>query len=154
MISIDKARDKELAIFEKEISKARDSVYGILISHLFIDHLLDRYILASTVKDVGFTGKHGLSFAQKVKLVSAMSDINPQLVDSLNKLNEIRNDCAHEFGHEISLEKIEKLGRTLGKDYKRILEVYPGIETDVVAPISWNICGQMVHATLWQEGHR
>jgi hypothetical protein len=154
MISIEEARDKELEIFEREISKAKDSVYGILICHLFVDHLLDRFILASTTKDVGFTGKRGLSFSQKVKLVSAISDINPQLVDSLNKLNNIRNDCAHEFGHEIPLEKIEKLGQTLGSDYKRIFEENPSIGIGLITPISWNICGQMIHATLWQEGYR
>jgi len=154
MNSIKETRDKELAAFEKEISKASDSIYGILICHLFIDHLLDRYIIASTEKDVGFTGKNGLSFANKVKLISAISNINPQLIDSLKKLNAIRNDCAHEFGHEIPKEKIEKLGYTLGKDYKRILKEYTGIGKGVIAPISWNICGQMVHATLWQEGYR
>lgn len=154
MNSIEEARDKELEVFEREISKAQDSVYGILICHLFVDHLLDRFILASTIKDVGFTGKRGLSFSNKVKLVSSISDINPQLVDSLNKLNDIRNDCAHEFGHEISSDKIEALGRTLGSDYKRIRAGHPSIGLGIIAPISWNICGQMVHATLWQEGYR
>ncbi|CAA0120409.1 hypothetical protein [Zhongshania aliphaticivorans] len=151
-MNIEEAMQREMKIFQKEISKASDSIYGVLISHLYIDHLLDRIIIASTVNDSGLTGKGGLSFSSKIKLAFALSGIAPQLADSLNKLNSIRNDCAHEFGHEISQEKIDKLGRTLGSDYKRILDEHPKIGVAAVAPFAWHICGQMLHATLHQEG--
>jgi hypothetical protein len=150
-MNIEEATQAELNIFIREISKASDSVYGVLISHLYIDHLLDRIIIASTVNDSGLTGKDGLSFSSKIKLAVALSGIRPQLADSLKKLNSIRNDCAHEFGHEISQEKIDKLGLTLGADYKKILKDHPNIGVASVAPFAWHICGQMLHATLHHE---
>ena len=56
---IEKERDKELEILIKELQKADDTIYAVLISHLYIDHLLDRYLIASTTNDVGLTGNSG-----------------------------------------------------------------------------------------------
>lgn len=132
-MGIDELRDKEIAIWEAEISKASDSIYGALISHLYVEHLLDRYLNSKLAKNAGLFGKNGLSFANKLKLAKALGEIDDPLIDSLRKLNDIRNDCAHVFGHEISKEAVEKYGRTLGKDYKRIIKEYPDAGTHGIA---------------------
>ncbi len=117
-MSIIEQRDKEIAIWEVAVGKASDSIYGVLISHLYIEHLLDRYL--------------------KSKLAR----------------NEIRNDCVHAFGHEISKEAVEKYGRTLGKDYKRIIREYPDAGTHGIAPITWFVCGRLLSLVLNAEGYQ
>lgn len=154
MSELTELRDKEMAVFEAEIAKATDSVYGILISHLYIEHLLDRYIRTKIKRDDGLLGQSGLSFASKLKLIRSFGEFDKQLVDGISKLNGIRNNCAHEFGHEISDKDVEMLGRTLGKDYRRILAQYPGAELGGIAPIVWNLCGRVAYQTLLAEGTR
>lgn len=148
---IDEELKKELAIFEVEIQKASDSIYGTLIAHLYVEHLLERYLKAKLPNGVKLFGAHGLSFTNKLKIARGFGEIEPQLLDSLSKLNAIRNDCAHVFGHQISSEQVKALGRTLGMDYKRILHSYPEAEVGAIAPIISNICGRMLRVTLETE---
>jgi len=143
----------DLAVFEAEINKASDSIYGTLIAHLYIEHLLDRYLIVKVPNEPKLFGEHGLSFANKIKLVKGLGGFNPQLLDSMSKLNSIRNNCAHVFGHQISENEVESLGRTLGKDYKNIINKYPEAQVGALAPIVWRICGQMLQATLDAESN-
>lgn len=150
-MSVDKLLQSELAKFEAEIGKATDSIYGILIAHLYVEHLLNRYLKIKIPHEAKLFGERGLSFTNKLKLVKGFGEFDLQLLDSLSKLNSIRNDCAHIFGHQISDSKIEALGKTLGKDYERILTEYPEAEVGAIAPIVWRICGQVLRATLEAE---
>ena len=153
-MNIKEQRDKELKVWEEAIGKASDSIYGVLISHLYLEHLLDRYLKAKLPKDAGLLGKNGLSFSNKLKLAKSLDEIDAQLADSLLKLNEIRNDCAHVFGHQISEKAVEKYGRTIGKDYKRIVQSYPDAGTHGIAPITWFVCGSMLSLVLNAEGYK
>jgi hypothetical protein len=150
-MSLNKHLQDELAIFEGEIGKASDSIYGTLIAHLYVEHLLDRYLRTRIPHEAKLFGERGLAFSTKLKLAKGFGEIEPQLLDSLSKLNGIRNDCAHVFGHQITEKQVEGLGRTLGNDYKRILNEYPEAEVGAIAPIIWNICGRMLRATLEAE---
>ena len=153
-MSIIEQRDKEIAIWEVVVGKASDSIYGVLISHLYIEHLLDRYLKSKLARDAGLFGKNGFNLLEKFKLAKALGEIDDQLLDSISKLNEIRNDCVHAFGHEISKEAIEKYGRTLGKDYKRIIREYPDAGTHGIAPITWFVCGRLLSLVLNAEGYQ
>ena len=153
IMSIKEQRDKEIAIWEETIGKASDSIYGVLISHLYIEHLLDRYLCAKLAKATGLLGKNGFSFSNKLRLTKSFGEIDDQLVDSLNKLNEMRNNCAHVFGHQITKKSVEKYGRTIGKDYKRIIKTYPDSGTHGIAPITWFVCGSLLSLVLNAEGY-
>jgi hypothetical protein len=153
-MSITEQRDIEIAIWEEAIGKASDSIYGVLVSHLYVEHLLNRYLRAKLAKDEGLLGKNGLSFANKLKLTKSLGEIDNQLADSLSKLNEIRNDCAHIFGHQISEEAVDRYGRTLGSDYKRITSAYPNACTHGIAPITSYVCGGLLSLVLNAEGYR
>ena len=133
-----------MKIWEDGISKATDSIYGVLISHLYTEHLIDRYLLKKLPHEGGLTGKNGLSYSNKLKLVKSFGDIDNQIVDALSKLNDIRNDCAHIFGHEMSKENVEKYGRTLGRDYQRIISGYHDAATHGLATITWHGCGKLL----------
>ena len=143
---------KELAIFEEEIGKASDSIYGTLIAHLYVEHLLDRYLRTRIPHEAKLFGERGLMFSTKLKLAKGFGELDAQLLDSISKLNSIRNDCSHVFGHQITNKQVEDLGKTLGSDYKRILNSYPEAEVGAIAPIIWHICGKMLRATLEAEG--
>ena len=151
MHNLNERLQAELTIFETEIGKASDSIYGTLIAHLYIEHLLNRYLKTKIPNEPKLFGERGLSFANKLKLVKGFGELESQLLDSLSKLNSIRNDCAHVFGHQILDDQVEALGNTLGNDYKRILAKYPEAEVGAIAPILWNICGRMLRATLEVE---
>ena len=153
-MDLDKHLQQERAIFEAEIAKASDSIYGTLIAHLYVEHLLDRYLKTRIPHEPKLFGEHGLTFSTKLKLAKGFGVLEPQLLDSISKLNGIRNDCAHVFGHQITNKQVEDLGRTLGKHYERILEKYPEAEVGAIAPIVWHICGKMLRATLEAEGKR
>jgi hypothetical protein len=142
---------KEIAIFEKEIAKASDSIYGTLIAHLYVEHLLDRYLKTKVPVESELFGENGFSFRNKLKLVKGLGGFNLELLDSLTKLNSIRNNCAHSFGYQITEKEVANLKNALGKDYKRILKEYPEAEIGAIAPIIWNICGQLLSVTLEAE---
>lgn len=150
-MSIEEQLQGELAIFEAEICKATDSIYGTLIAHLYLEHLLNRYLKIKIPHEAKLFGERGLSFANKLKLIKGFGEFEPQLLESLSKLNSIRNDCAHVFGHQISNDQVEALGRTLGNDYKKIRTNYPEAEVGAIAPIVWNICGRVLRTTLEAE---
>ena len=154
-MDIQEALKEEIRIFEREIGKASDSIYGVLIAHLYlyIEHLLDRYLKTKVKTAVGLIGKDGLSFSNKLKLVKGFGELAPELIGSISKLNSIRNNCAHSFGHQVTDKEIEALGKTLGKNYKRIKKTYPDAEVGAIAPMIWNVCGQVLHFTLHAEGY-
>lgn len=151
-MSLDEHLKDELAIFEAEIGKASDSIYGTLIAHLYVEHLLERYLRTRIPHEAKLFGERGLTFSTKLKLAKGFGELDQQLLNSLSKLNGIRNDCAHVFGHQITNKQVEGLGRTLGEDYKRILNAYPEAQVGAIAPIVWNICGRMLRSTLEAEG--
>lgn len=151
-MTLSKRFEKELSVWEKAIEKATDSIYGVLISHLYTEYLIDRYLKSKLPKDNGLTGKNGLSYSNKLKLVISLGEIDDQLADSLKKLNDIRNNCAHVFGHEITEKEVEKYGRTIGKDFKRITEQYPDVGTHGIAPITYFIVGQLISLVAQAEG--
>lgn len=152
MISENTIRN-ELAIFELEISKASDSIYGTLIAHLYVEHLLDRYLKIKIPNEAALFGEHGFSFSNKLNLIKGLGGFNSELHDSLLKLNLIRNNCAHKFGYQVSKNEVQNLKNTLGKDYKRIIKEYPEAEVGAIAPILWNICGQLLYITLEVESN-
>ena len=149
----EKTINEELAVFEAQISKASDSTYGTLIAHLYVEHLLDRYLKTKIQNEPELFGENGLSFSNKLKLVKGLGNFNLELLDSLSKLNLIRNNCAHKFGYQITDKEVANLKNALGKNYKRILREYPEAEVGAIAPIVWNICGQFLAVTLEAESN-
>jgi len=146
-----KLRDAEIDKFESQMGKATGSVHGVLISHLYFESYLDRYLKTKFKNDSILSGKKGFSFSNKLKIVEALGEIEPQILDALKKLNEIRNNCAHILDHEISKSEVEKFGRTLGKDYKRIIDSYPNASLHGIAPITWHIAGRLLCFVMESE---
>lgn len=151
MIDI-KLRDPEIDKFEYQIRKADGSVHGVLISHLYFESYIDRYLKTKFINSGVITSSRGFSFSNKLKIVQAFGELEPQIFDALKKLNEIRNNCAHVLDHEISKKEVESFGRTLGKDYKKLIEQYPKAGLHGIAPITWHIAGRLLYFVMKAEG--
>ena len=113
----------EFKRYSASIDRSKDAVSRILLTHIYIENLLERYISTKVKKANKLFGKNGLSFIQKLNLVAAYGELTNQEYDSINKLNILRNNYAHEFEYEMEPKILEDLGRTIGKNYKDFTDV-------------------------------
>lgn len=105
---------------ESYISVIENPLHLILQAHLYIEHLIERFIISELPKGKIIIEQGHLSFKQKVLLASTFSIFEEQVIDSILKLNKLRNNLAHKFNHVITDDEIELIGRPLGKDYSLI----------------------------------
>lgn len=73
-------RKKEYAIYEQEVGKANDPKLYVLLAHLYIEHLLERYIDTKLKKTDCLCGKHGLTFEKKVCLAQSFGGLNAPII--------------------------------------------------------------------------
>lgn len=117
---LEEIRARELALYIEEVAAATDPKLHILIVHLYVEHLLERILSTKLKSTKALFGKNGLGFDKKVLLVEALGGLSPQRLDSIRKLNGLRNDCAHKFKYHPNAAELEEFGRTLGKPYAAI----------------------------------
>jgi len=94
----------------------------ILQTHLFSEHLLEKIIKLNLPKADKLLKGSRLNFSQKLRLVESFDIIEGEIISSLNKLNQVRNDLAHKFDHTFDEKDVERFGKPLGTTYTRILE--------------------------------
>ena len=97
-----------------------DVTSRILLTHVYFEFLLERYISTKLKSTKRLFGKRGLSFMHKLNLAVSFGELDEQFYDGIKKINDIRNDMAHKFQHQVSEESITNLARTLGKKYSEI----------------------------------
>jgi hypothetical protein len=113
-------KEREFAIYNEEVETATDPKLHILIVHLYVEHLLERLLATKLKSTRALFGKNGFGFEKKVLLVEALGALSVQRLDSVRKLNALRNDCAHRFKYHPSATELEEFGRPLGKPYAAI----------------------------------
>jgi uncharacterized protein YutE (UPF0331/DUF86 family) len=123
----------------------------ILQSHLYVEHLLERYISAELPNGENLIKTGNLTFYQIAKVSYSFGVIDEQLVDSLLKLNSLRNDLSHEFRHQIEEERIGIIGRTLGKVYSEIKKETEGCLICEIHKIMIHIIGRVAGYTFAAE---
>ena len=119
-MQLDEIRARELAIYMEEVAAAIDPKLHILIVHLYVEHLLERLLATKLKSTKVLFGKNGLGFDKKVLLVEALGGLTPQRLDSVRKLNALRNDCAHKFKYHPNAAELQVFGSTLGRSYAAI----------------------------------
>ena len=147
-------RESEFAIYDEEVGKANDPIMSVLLSHLFIEHLIERYLAVKLKATKGLLGKNGLTFEKKVCLMEAFGEIDNQLIVGVRKLNELRNDCVHRFKHQPTQKQVEDLGRTFGKAFKEIKAKYPDDKHYCLGAFIARLCGEVHGVVLSVECHR
>lgn len=145
---------KEFAIYKSEVSSAIEPKLYILLVHLYIEHLLERFLTANLKKTDGLFGKNGLTFDKKVLLVEAMGGLNAQCLDGLKKLNVIRNNCAHTFKYNPTQGEIEEFGRTLGKTYTDMKQKKGNDPGRCMRDVCAHLCGRLLRAVIDAEHNR
>lgn len=139
--------DKTISEINEAIGDIKNPILLILQSHLYLEHLLERYIIAELPNGEHLIKTGNLTFYQIVKVAYSFGVLDEQLVDSLLKLNSLRNDLSHEFRHQIERERIKILGRTLGKVYTEIRKETDGCLICEIHKIMVHIIGRVAGYT-------
>lgn len=109
--------DIEFDELKKTFKSENKEIIKLLQFHLHAEQLLERIILAKLERGDKVLDKGGLSFHQKLCLVESFGHVDDKYIVSLRKANRLRNDCAHNKELFISKDKLDLIGRPLGKDY-------------------------------------
>ena len=105
--------------FMKAADPKNDPVLMILKCHLLAEFYMDKLLIAALPRGdiLVDEDKVQLMFFNKLSVVEALNILSKKIIDSLKKLNKLRNDCSHEQDYEISECDIDKLGNPFGVDY-------------------------------------
>lgn len=105
--------------FAKAANPELDEVTMILRCHLLAEYHLDQFIVAFLPRgDVITDGeKARFMFNEKLTIVKSFNILPQHLIDSLYKLNSIRNKCGHEQEYGIMESDIDKIGHPFGMKY-------------------------------------
>jgi hypothetical protein len=104
--------------FMKATSPDKDPVTMVLRCHLLAEYYLDRTIVASLPRgDIIIDNESRFMFMDKLAVVESLDNITKDVIDSLKKLNKVRNSCTHEQDYEILEGDIDKIGMPFGAKY-------------------------------------
>jgi len=131
-----------------------DPVLGVLLRfHLLIEELLHRIIKAH-VKQPQHLGKRKprLDFFTKLGLVTAMEPrLGEETLEAVRRLNQLRNDCAHQHEKRIVLEDLDHIGQSFGGRYAELRADKTGNLKALAIYIFGEIYGPMITAALVAE---
>jgi hypothetical protein len=145
-------KKKETAIYTEEVSSTMETKLYALHAHLFIEHLLERYISTKLKTTEGLFGDHRLTFDKKTKLAQACGGVDPKCIKGIRKVNSFRNDFAHKFKYKPTDKGIHDFGRTLGKAYQEIIKSKHGRTTDLLLRAFCDrLCGAMTRTVVDAE---
>lgn len=144
-------KTKEFAIYKAEVQGSIESKLYLLNAHLYIEHLLERYIVTKLKMTKGLFGQNGLTFEKKICLAQSFGGLNAQRIGGLRKLNDLRNDCVHRFKHQPTREQIDDLGRTFGKAYTEISRKHAKHQDVLLRACCDRLCGGMLRVVLEAE---
>lgn len=104
--------------FIKAANPSLDPVTTILRCHLLAEYYLDRLLIAALPRgDILTEIDSRFMFSDKVKMVESLDIIVQKVIDSLKKLNVVRNVCSHEQEYKVLESDIDKIGAPFGIKY-------------------------------------
>ena len=115
---LDHQLDQLGKLFDEHTKSISNLEYMALKGHLLIEYYLNLLLVLKSNPDE-LKNIEDISFFQKVfKLKDLkLNNLKPWVVDSLFKLNKIRNNLSHSLDYKISETDIDSLGFNLGKKY-------------------------------------
>jgi len=107
----------ELREWEESINCQRphDLLIYVLRFHLLAEHMFERIIKSALPRGDTLVSKARLSFSQKLAVVDALGIIDKKVVVSLDRLNSLRNKCAHERKLKVTLKQIDPISEPFGE---------------------------------------
>ena len=109
--------DPDFIKFSQAVPVTSDPITMVLRCHLLAEVYLDRLIDTKMSKGYVITDNK-FQFYEKLVIVEALDILTKDVLDSLKKLNSVRNSCSHVLEYNISERDIDKIGHPLGKDYQ------------------------------------
>lgn len=97
--------------YDKELLILR----GHIAIEFFLNDIIEKYLPK---------GKELLSerfnFYKKLKIIESFNIVQPEALDFITTLNEIRNKCAHKLEFRISEKDIDNLGQCIPDEYSKL----------------------------------
>jgi hypothetical protein len=148
---LEETRKVEGTLFKNEVAVTEEPKLRLLLSHLYVEHLLERFI-GSKLKSInGLFGHNGLTFEKKVCLAQSIGVLSDQRVDAIRTLNALRNSCVHEFRYQPVPSQIDKLARTFGRSYKPMKAKAGGNLNKLLFFSLDRLCGSLLRAVVEAE---
>jgi hypothetical protein len=151
---LEEIRKAEKVLFDQEVAVTQEPKLRLLLSHLYVEHLLERYIETKVKSTAGLFGRNGLTFEKKICLAQSLGGLPPQRVAAIRKLNDLRNSCVHKFKYQPGTEKIDDLSRTFGKSYKSMKAKASGNQDRLLLASLDRLCGSLLRAVVEAEHER
>ncbi|MBA3047587.1 hypothetical protein KKC83_06810 [Patescibacteria group bacterium] len=118
-LEIKEILNKELDKIDAAIKSQPEEIILVLQAHLFVENIIDE-MLCSILKRGDILTENNLSFYQKLLIIQASDIIESYLIDTLKRLNNIRNKFSHQLQYNLSEKDIDFIGAPFGERYKKI----------------------------------
>ncbi len=105
----------QLKEFDEFINAPHDLLIFVLRFHLLAENMLERIIIDSLPRGANLANKARLSFVQKLAVVDALGILDENLTVSLERLNSLRNKCAHKPKMKVTLKEIDSISEPFGE---------------------------------------
>jgi hypothetical protein len=110
-----KRDSKELAT---TLTADDDPALGPLLRfHLLAEQLFNRLIALSFARP-GHLER--FRFVDKLRIIYALGEVSDMAVEGMQRVNALRNKCAHIHAHKITLRDVDRIGETVLSGYKEL----------------------------------
>jgi len=134
------------------VSTPNDPFATVLKTHMYTEYILERLIHSNLERGDRIIDEGRLTYYQKLMLVDSFNLLNDRFIKSLNKLNQLRNRCAHDLRKQIDFIDIEHIARPWGKELTEWKTASGGDLSDFTIRTLSSICGRLAGETLKIEG--
>ena len=101
-----------------------DASLPLLRFHLSAEQMLERIIAGRLTRADRLLESGRLSFAQKLMLVHAFDVVEDASVTAMQRVNSLRNECAHVKGKQLAESDVDRIGQPFGKEYADLKRVH------------------------------
>ncbi len=115
----------------------------VLRCHLHIECLLETILVRILPRADRILDERPPSFYHKLRLVHSFDIVPVSAIKAMERLNALRNKCAHQRSPQITLSDIDKIGRTLGRYYQELRQEHEKAPEDLFVYTCAHICGAL-----------
>lgn len=91
------------------LKKDSSGLIAVLKAHLFVEQMLNAIIRSNLSLSDKELDNCRFTFAQKIKIVVSSEKLNNDVLESLKRLNSLRNKCAHRYTFQLEKKHWEEV---------------------------------------------
>jgi len=113
--------------FIKAAKESDNLVTMVLRCHLLTEYYMDKLLVAALSRGdiLVDDDRCRFMFSDKLFVVESLNILPREIIDSLRKLNTLRNNCGHEQDYKILEGDVDKIGSPFGLTYLKIKKEEP-----------------------------